>query len=320
MLFTYDDGHGISRPKREAAVTWFRKWFYNDAAPVKEGGLQTLTAKELFATTTGQVSTAYENEVSILKRNLALYDQLLASRKKFLQQGRQTILNKIKMLLAINDTTKKVEVQLRGIATKENISFQKLILRKENEIPLPVLVTYPRSPKKIMVWLSDAGKSKLADSLNFVQAYLNEGYVLVFADLCGTGETEDKPTLNEAKYYNKEYRNAMLALHIGKSLVAQRVEDIQTLIQFISGNEKLKKLPIEVAASGLVAVPALHAALLAKQIKKLTIYHSIKSYKEILENPTEKNWYSYVIPNILKYYDLADLVKLIGEKEVSFVE
>lgn len=319
-LFTYDDGHGISRPKREAAVTWFRKWFYNDAAPVKEGDLQTLTAKELFATTTGQVSTAYENEVSIVKRNLALYDQLLASRKKFLQQDRQTILNKIKMLLTINDTTKKVEVQLRGIATKENISFQKLILRKENEIPLPVLVTYPRSPKKIMVWLSDAGKSKLADSLNFVQAYLNEGYVLVFADLCGTGETEDKPALNEAKYYNKEYRNAMLALHIGKSLVAQRVEDIQTLIQFISGNEKLKKLPIEVAASGLVAVPALHAALLAKQIKKLTIYHSIKSYKEILENPTEKNWYSYVIPNVLKYYDLADLVKLIGEKEVSFVE
>ena len=38
-MFSWSDGHGISKPKREAAVTWFRRWFYGDTTYVKEGNL-----------------------------------------------------------------------------------------------------------------------------------------------------------------------------------------------------------------------------------------------------------------------------------------
>jgi dienelactone hydrolase len=31
-LFTYDDGHGISKPKREAALRWFNRWLKHDTA------------------------------------------------------------------------------------------------------------------------------------------------------------------------------------------------------------------------------------------------------------------------------------------------
>ena len=63
-LFTYDDGHGISKPKREAAVTWFRKWLYNDSTKITEGDIETLSEKDLFCTKTGQVNSEFPNEVS----------------------------------------------------------------------------------------------------------------------------------------------------------------------------------------------------------------------------------------------------------------
>src|SRR5206468_136932 len=84
QLFSYDDGHGISFPKRAAAVSWFRKWFYHDSSYKTEIDLPVLTAKELMVTTTGQVATSFTNEVSITQRNLNLYNSLAGERKKFL--------------------------------------------------------------------------------------------------------------------------------------------------------------------------------------------------------------------------------------------
>ena len=319
-MFTYDDGHGISKPKREAAVTWFRRWLYNDPTPIKEGDIQTLTDKELFCTSTGQVSTEYPNEVSIPKRNIDLFNSLKPSREKFLNQDRKIIINKIQDLLSIN-TSEKIEIIKAGSVTKENITYGKFILRKQNEVPLPILVAYPSSSaKKIIVWFSDAGKNKIADSTELINSYLKNDCAIILADLRGLGETEDRIDQNDPKYFNKEYRNAMFALHIGHSLVAQRTNDVVTAMQFIQEDTKLKNLPIEINAPGFAALPALYAALFNTKIDKLNLYNCIKSFKDILEKPTEKNWYSYVIPNVLSYYDIPDLVKLVGEDKIKFYE
>ncbi|RZL53674.1 MAG: hypothetical protein EOO93_20730 [Pedobacter sp.] len=90
-LFTYDDGHGISKPKREVAVQWFRKWFYNDDKPVIEDDLSALTAAELFATTTGKVNTSYTDEVDIAEQNRLLYQEKAKLRDQFAQLSNGSI-------------------------------------------------------------------------------------------------------------------------------------------------------------------------------------------------------------------------------------
>lgn len=316
QMFSYDDGHGISQPKREAAVTWFRKWFYNDPAPVKEGFLPVLTDKDLFATTTGQVQTEFPGEVSLVQRNGALYNSLAPDRKKFLSLSRQQVLDTIRRLLATSTAKSAVQVSYVGKATRDTLSFEKLILRREGEVPLPVLVSSPAKPKKIILWLNGKGKNKLADSASLIKSYREQGFAVVLADLRGMGETEDKPEFNDPKYFNKEYRNAMLALHIGHTMVGQRVTDINTLLEYIQSESRLTGLPVEVHASGWATVPALHAAVLNSSISRLVLYAPILSYKEVLNDPTGKDWYSIVVPDVLKYYDLPDLVNLAGKEKV----
>ncbi len=71
-LFTVDDGHGISRPKREAAVRWFRKWLYAKDEPVTEGTLPILSQKELNCTASAQVNGDFKNEVNDIARASAV--------------------------------------------------------------------------------------------------------------------------------------------------------------------------------------------------------------------------------------------------------
>lgn len=318
-LFIYDDGHGISKPKREVAVSWFRKYFYNDPSSVKETKGDILPEKELYVTATGQVNADYKNEVSIGDRNVSLFDLLSGERKKYLMGSKQEILSGIQQLSGVETLNHATEVEHKATITKDGISYQTAIIRKQGEMPIPALLALPATdPVKVIVWLHDAGKNKIADSIPLLRKYLDQGFAVLMCDIRGVGETEDRAEFNQAKYFNKEYRNCLTSLHVGRSIIGQRATDILTVMDFISSVRNLGNLPVEINASGLLALPALHASLFSDKISHLNLYRSIHSFNEILQKPVAKNWYSYVVFNVLKFYDVPDLVRLAGEGRVSF--
>ncbi|HYC29501.1 MAG TPA: hypothetical protein VEB42_11800, partial [Chitinophagaceae bacterium] len=168
-----------------------------------------------------------------------------------------------------------------------------------------------------VIWLPDNGKQSIADSPGLVRSYLAEGATVIISEVRGTGETADRADMNDPKYFNREYRNAMLSLHNGESIVSQRVKDVLLIIDYA----KHYKLPVEVHARGPVALAALHAVFFRKDaVAKLYLYNCIASFKDILNDPMRKDWYSWVVPGVLKYYDIPDLVKLVGEDKVIFVK
>jgi dienelactone hydrolase len=318
-LFTYDDGHGISKPKREAAVQWFRKWFYQDNRPVKEEGRTDLRDKDLFASAKEKVNLSYPNEINIVQKNLQLFNEKAADRQAFAKLNPLQRKQKIENLLGIIPNHQQLEIEKMGKVKYGHfdVAFNHLILRQKNEVPLPVKISYPNSKaQKIVLWLAD--DQKKMDSI--YSAYLAPGRedVLIFADLRGTGETTDKPELNDPKYFSKDYRNAVLALHIGKPLVGQRTSDILNLMKFIKEEVNLKDLPIEINSIGLVGLSVLHAGFLDPNIDKINLYQCISTYQEVLNQPLAKNRYGAVINNVLSYYDIPDLVNWIGTEKVQF--
>jgi dienelactone hydrolase len=320
-LFTYDDGHGMSKPKREAAVTWFRRWLYDDSTHVTESGIAGLPEKELCCTSTGQVNSFFKNEATVVKRNLSFFDILKKNRVTFLQASRETVISRIMNVLAIQSIEHEVDIETMGEVNAGACSWQKMIVRKRGEIPLPLLLAFPPiKPVKVVVWLTSQGKNTLADSADFVQKYLQTGAAVILCDLRGLGETADKSELNDPKYFNREYRNAMLALHAGESLVGERTKDVLTVLDYIASNEHLKCLPIKLDASGCATLPALHALLFNQTVAQLNLHGSIRSFKTILLNPTKKDWYSFVIPDVLRNYDIPDIVRLVGSQNVNFIE
>lgn len=318
-LFTFDDGHGISKPKREAAVQWFRKWFYNDDHVDIKKKDDIPSEKELFASATGNINTTYSYEETIVKRNLQLYDSLAPKRKEFISQTITEIRKSLIQLLSI-DTIKNVQHEEIDTIKRGGISFRKLIIRSEGEVPLPILKIpniYGRNIR-CLLWLNDSGKAQLADSSRFYK-YIDDEFLTILADTRGTGEISDKTEMNDPKYYNNEYRNAMLSLHIMKPIVGQRVSDILIILKHINSGRS-NKWPVVINATGVNCIPALIASLFYDGVIHLTLYHCPESFRKILEQPTAKNWYSYVIAGVANYFDIPDLINLVGKEKISIIQ
>lgn len=309
-LFTYDDGHGISKPKREKAVQWLRKWFYGDDKSIVELDLKTLTDRELFASDKHKVNLSFPNEVNIQQKNELLFADYAKSRGKFKKLGWFERKETIQKLLNINTKPTNVEVEELGKLKAKSASFHKVIIRKENEVPMPALIYYPqKTAKKVVIWISEDGKNKLIDSLGLMQHYIDQQDVaVIFADVRGTGETADKLELNDPKYFSKDYRNAMLALHIGKPLLGQRTTDVFSLLDFVAQSDLLKNAALELNAKGNIGLAALNASLFRENIINLNLYQCMDSYQQILQQPLAKDRYSLVVHNVLSYYDIPDLV------------
>ena len=120
----------------------------------------------------------------------------------------------------------------------------------------------------------------------------------------------DPAFYTDAKYWNREYRNAMVSMHIGRPIMGQRVVDILTLLDFCSEHEFLKGHPVKVFANGIYGPVAIHAAYLDERINSVEIKHSVKTWKEYIERPMQWDMYSNVLYGALKYYDLPDLIRL----------
>ena len=322
-LFTYDDGHGISQPKREVAVAWFRRWLYGDAAPVREGNLPVSTTKELQCTATGQVNTAFRDEATLGTQHLAEAQKMAATRPAAAAEISAMVRQQLRSYAsAITNESQPTRIEIRPLDTlrRAGLSLQKFVLRRAGEPPLPLLLALPAGaarPTKVLIWLADGGKAAVLDSSAAqVKDYLRQGTAVVLADLRGLGETADPTAAVDPKYYNREYRNAMLALHEGRPLPIQRLADIDILQVFVRNADPIAGASLELRASGRAVGPALHAAVLGPAITRLTVDKIPPSYQELLAQPALKNVYSEVLPGVLRHYDLSDLQRALGERLV----
>jgi cephalosporin-C deacetylase-like acetyl esterase len=323
-LFTCEDGHGISWPKQEAAVKWFRKWLCSDTSDIIHDMPVPETENDTWCTPAGQVTAFYGDEVTVQSVNLKnVYDRQ-GARKQFMNlKSEKEVREKLRQILAIPESSNQISTEY--IATREfpGYAMQKLIIRKKGEVPLPCLLFLPDKKAvmdTVVLRLDHRGKSEVIEENTFVGTNISKGHIVVLADLRGMGETAEKPQANDPKYYNIEYHNAILSLHTGQPLPGQRVKDILSLLDFISSDDELKGLPVKVMASGQAAAPALFTAALDKRIAALELSETIASFAEITERPMDRDWFSYVVPGIMNYFDLPDLATLRPDLAVKYTD
>jgi hypothetical protein len=320
-MFAYYDGHGISKPKREEAVTFFRTFFYNDSTKIVESESDILSATQLNCTSSGQVVNSFSGELTIQEYNLELADKLEKERETFLLTSEPERKSKVAEVLGFSDKKRILSSEVIKKQEFDSYDLVKLIIRSDNDIPIPCLVYYPKKIAKnseLVIVLNDEGKATVASSTEIIISHFNEGNIVVLPDLSGVGETADAPEQNDPKYWNREYRNAMISIHLGKTVTGQRVTDLVSVIQFFTTGSEYKAKSVNINANGIYGPVAIFAGLFDKSIKSIQINNSINSYYRLLENPLTKDAYSYLLPAVLKYFDILDIIKWIGAEKVTF--
>lgn len=309
--FYYDDGHAIPQPSQDKMVSFFRKALLGDT----QGEVKPYTywsSDDMRCTKAGQVNLEYKDALSSMQECEAQMDRLAAQRKAFCSQSADKVKDGILKLLGLpglNDHWNAIETRHESQRDVEEYRYQ---LDCEGQYPVPVIVRIPsvaNQQSNVCIHLADAGKASLLIETDRRDVF-SDGTIHVYADLRGFGETSDIFEYNLSKYWNTQYRSTVTALHAGKPLIGQRVQDLRTLLNFCSGDAKLKNRKIVVKADGMNAVVVMHAAVLDERLAGATLTRTLKTWRNYIQQPVQHDMMPNVIPGVLRCYDIPDLLSL----------
>ncbi len=311
-MFEADDGHGYTKPRREAAYKWFTRWLQGTENDTPESPVQLATAEELQCTSTGQVKSAFPDGADVYSLNRARAEQLRATRRA----SPEIVRTRAAELIHFEPQQGPVHVASFGQITHPGLTIEKFTYQSEPGISVPALLFIPSggAARRPAILLADSrGK---AASASDAEALAAQGNVVLAADLRGFGET--RPVMATGNYtrYFGDYRNAMTALLVGKTMTGMRTLDVVRGVDLLAARSEVDPAKITVVGRGSAAVSALYAALFDRRIASVGLDGMLSSYDSVLTERLAVGVVEQIVPSALKYFDLPDVIAALAPRRV----
>ena len=318
-LFESDDTHGFKPPHRSAAVRWMRRWLIGDDKVTSESGIKLYADPAVWATRSGQLAREFKDERNVADLNLERAKKLSDARRRYWSENsREKCLTQVKRLIGLREERGAATAKRAGSVKGDGYQIEKLVVLREGEVPVPALLFVPdgRTGKlPATLYVNGRGKHKDAGPNGPIIKMVKQGSIVMSIDARGFGETADRGS--SGKYCNAEHRVAVLARHVGRPLLGQRVEDVQAALDILASRDDVDPRRIEVVGVERGGPVALHAAALDGRFAGVTIRHSIRSWiDDVVAKPLKGELIGHVIPSALLKYDLPDLAGAIAPRPV----
>ena len=308
--------HGLSVTLREAAYDFFcRKAEIANPMPL-EGTIPTPEKSETFAAPGGEVVNL-PNELKTHNLILTQTANLKAARQKLsLAEIRSILLDKLALTMPTEAPYFRVlrNVRIPGI----EFSAARFGLETEPGRIMSVLLSFVRGK----IHVPDAEKIRLyiphQDSLSEIGKRQDESYDLYGLDIRGVGECTPSSCNQPAgeNYfddYGFDYHYASLGNMFGEPYLSGKVRDVLCAVELLSAHTSY----LELEGHGIGGIPAIIAAVLSNKIQKLRLTGTPDSWESMIIQTmpdAESSPMSYMIPGIMKYFDLPDLRMAIADK------
>ena len=303
-----DDGHGYTKPRREAAYRWFTQWLKGSEDTSPERDTPILSESELNCTTTGQIATSLRGET---------VDGLNQARWRALRK--QGTLDDVQRLTRfVKRTSRPLVSEFGAMPLDGGARMIKLTYETEPGILIPsVLFVPPGAGKKpATVLVHGRGKSAARD---LALERVKDGQVVLAIDVRGTGEslpTKMAQRTGGGGYFG-DYDSAMTAILLAKPLVAMRAEDISAAVTVLSERQEVDASKIEVRGVDDASLPALYATALDDRIASATLEGMLATYESVIRRRIHRRMIEQVVVGALRYYDIPDLIRFASPRKVK---
>ena len=319
-MFEVDDGHGYSKPRRMKAYDWLSRWLKGVEDRTPESEIEIATVQELNCTPTGQVATSLGGE-TVSSLNRARMEQFRANRR--IQPG--DLSRVAREISHYEPPSGPVGVSSYGVLTRPGYRIEKLIYESEPGILIPSLLYLPdKGTARSAAVLLVAGEGKAAVA-SAAEGYAKSGLVVLSIDARGFGETQPRvdtsgPGDSEFFSYFGNYEEIQIAMLLGKSMTGMRAQDITRGIDLLVTRPEVDHDRIYAYGKGAGAVPLLYAASSDSRIRKVAFDGMLASYESVVASNVQRRVLEYVVPGVLKHFDLPDLVAAFAPREVWLVD
>lgn len=309
--FEYDDTHGWSQPRREAAARWLDKFLQDRETDGKEPPITVEPESLLYATATGQLATSGGSE-TVQSLNLAYAREL--------EQKRPAVTaERIRSRLGIQLPVAPPPVTSKGSEPRDGYRVELLDLTVMPEVAVPAMLFMPErsgAPKAGIVYVSAAGMSAEAGSGQDLDQLARAGHIVLALDPRGMGAAAGTGV---SVGYNAAYRMAARGWLLGRPLVGMQVEDVLAAFHLLRRRDGVDPNRIGVMGKGSGGVLALLAALLEPGIARVAMERSVLSYMDIVAAKIHSGWTNLVAPGILADFDLPQAAALLGSRPLWIV-
>ena len=327
-----DAGHDYSKPLRMAAYRWFGRWLKGAEDTAPEVDLPLATEEEMRCTASGQVETSLGGEtvrtlnqkrVEALGRKLPVLTSSsdVSSFRERTREHVGRLLNQAPLPLR---EQRSLRTRSYGHIARSGYRIERLTYESEPGILIPTLLFVPEAQatrKPAVVYVDGRGKSAAARSGQDLEQLAKAGFVVLAIDARGMGETEvlESEQANDVRPYFGDYDSAMTALVLGKPLVGMRALDISRAVDLLEAREDVDPARILAFGRGNGAASVLYAAALDERLKKIVLERMLVSYQTIVDQKIHRQVFETVVPSVLRFYDLPDLVAALAPREVWMV-
>ena len=350
-LFEYPDNHGFSLPRRQAAMRYMRRWLMgqNDNPSEQEMTVQDRT--DLLCTAAGQVVAEFGGK-TIHHLNLERAE-LLQSQRDDLWNDPAKAMSEVRRLIGLRLPVATPTVTSHGFVPTEDeiqlgygtdlttgiahsaaqtgtlLTIEKLVLERDGEVPVPGLLMVPMEesdrPRPAVLYVSGLGKpddmSTGADMARHLDltSHVTRGKIVLSIDVRGFGETTAESEQWPQTFFGTDYATSMLAINLNRPLLGQRVEDIIAAVNYLTSRADVATDQLELIGHGAAGPAALHATAFDQRIHKLTLDRSLDSWIDVVREPLGQNQVTNVVPFVLEYYDLPQLVNTIKPRNIKIL-
>ena len=301
-FFEFDDTHGWSKPRREAANRWLEKLFFGRESDGREAEIETEEESLLYATARGQLASSGGSET------MQSLNRMYAAQLE--QQRTTATMESIRSVLRWHEPGTRIAATKMGESMRPTGLIEKLELIVEGGVRIPAVYHSRSEAKCHILFVSGAGKAGDPDIAELVTM----GYAVLALDPRGSGESYEK---SGSSGYTQSYQVAARAWLIGRNLLEMQAADMVATMRYLKQERMADRVIL--FAKGNMGPAATLAAALDPGFAGVMVEGSIPSLRSIIDSPIQVGLQNAIAPAALKYFDLPQLQQLIAPRPVLLI-
>ena len=321
------DPHGYTQPNREAMYRFFGK-----AAGIPAADAEPLitieTDEDLLCTPKGQVTAMGSRTLMSFTHDKA--ETLAKKRGSVSGAALETAVGEVLKMPALRDSPPDYRI-LRSMGQRKYPAKAYCAYAVETEPMIHALVTrlseealtsrLPRGQSKAVLYISHRSADAELRDVPFVQELVasSAGAAFFACDVRGIGDSQpDTCGANQfLGRYGSHYFYSAYSLMLDRPLLGQRTFDVLRVIQLLTAAGHTE---IHLAGRGWGALPAAFAALLSKDVKKVTLKHALTSFHDIAIHDDQQWPNAFMLPHALEHFDLPDCYTALKSRDLRLIE
>ena len=304
--FEYDDTHGWSQPRREAAYRWLDKHFLGRETDGAEPPVTIEPESRLLASVdeNGQPVNADASLHAILLEQW----RAMAPKRRAAGLHGEPLRAVIRARLGVG-ARRALRVEGASEETASGVRVQTFSLTREDGArSIPARLYRPpegAAPRRSIITIGMG-----ADT----EALAREGRIVLALEPAGFGDKppQDGPTRSPL------YRLSAKAWLLGRNLTGMAVEDLLDAFAWFEAQPGVHS--IELAARGAAGVPALLAAALEPRVAGLATDRMPESYASFLQVRRHRDLTGLAVPGVLLDFDLPDAARLLDGRRFLLID